>query len=194
MIDAGVVIAASGFSRRFADGDKLLADLHGRPLCDYVAETVAALRAREAVGVIPTGAPERAAVFEARGLRIVENPSPERGLGRTIALGVAALPTTAMAYLICLADTPFINVDHLARLSASLGDADAAVSAESETHAPPVVFAGRHRDKLLSLDGDGGARSLIRTLPRVIAVDAPSGSLRDIDTVEALTEAAHSSA
>src|SRR5262245_40252437 len=110
----GLVLAA-GLSRRMGE-PKLLLPLAGRPV---VAWTVGRLRAAGLRRIIVVAGHERAAIEAAvagPGVEVVVNPEPEAGQGRSIRVGVAALPAGAEAVLIGLGDQPDVPEDVIAAL------------------------------------------------------------------------------
>ena len=84
----GALVLAAGAGHRFG-GDKLIAELDGRPLLQHVLDTVTAVRPVVTLVVIAAGmrGMERLAWHGAR--RLV-NPEPERGLSSSVRLGLEA--------------------------------------------------------------------------------------------------------
>jgi len=178
--DSALVLLAAGRSVRFGDGgSKLDADLNGRALGLHVVEALADLPFRSRIAV--TG---RAGVdYAAHGFRVVANPEPEAGMGRSIGLGVA-LAGEAAAVVVVLADMPRVTAGHVRHLFEAAEGRDTVVASSDGTAAsPPALFGADWFGRLLALDGEAGARALIRGATRVIA---PAGELVDVDTPEAL--------
>ncbi|MFC7230957.1 molybdenum cofactor guanylyltransferase [Saliphagus sp. GCM10025308] len=105
---AGVIIAG-GFSTRFQDGDKAVADLDGTPLIGHVAdrledvtdELVVNCRA-EQVDVL-RGAVES----ESRTIQVAVDQTPDRGPLAGIATGLEAASAPVAAVVAC--DMPFVE-------------------------------------------------------------------------------------
>jgi molybdenum cofactor cytidylyltransferase len=183
MIDVSrvsLLVLASGLSQRFGTADKLLAPLNGRPLGDYAAETLGRIGYRDHVAV--THDPAVAAIFAARGFRVVDNPAPERGQGSSLAAGLAALGD-AEAIMVCLGDMPFVTPGLLQGLCIRFDverGADVVASASGERRGPPALFAAS-RLRGLDLSGDEGARPLLKGAAAVVG---RSRELADLDTAE----------
>jgi len=178
--DAALVLLAAGRSARFGTGgSKLDAELNGRPLGLHVVEALAALPFATRIAV--TG---RARVdYAAHGFRTVTNDDPDAGMGRSVRLGIGAVGGAAAAVIV-LADMPCVTETHVRRLFDAATGPDATVaSCEGDAAGPPVLFGRNWFGRLLALDGDAGARGLIRRAARVVA---PAGTLADVDTCEAL--------
>ena len=185
---AGLLLAA-GASRRFG-APKLTRDLGGRPLIRWSADTLQACVDR----VLVVAPPERAPIVDAlRGLTVlfVTNPHPERGLGTSIASGVAALPPDVDAVVVALADEPAL--DHrwiaavIARYRAGAGRTMIVAPTFRGTRRHPVLFDRGVFPELLRLGGDGGAREVVdRDAGRVALVPFDESGTAAVDTPEDL--------
>ena len=106
-------------------------------------------------------------------------------MGGTLAQVVAAAPANTSGYIIALADMPFIHPDSIRAVAAALqGGATLVAPAYRGQRGHPVGLAASYRDELLALQGDAGARDIIKrdaAQLRLIEVNDP-GVLRDIDT------------
>lgn len=174
------ILLAAGHARRFG-ADKLLHPLDGQPLA-----CVSAARLQQ---VLPTVAVVRPAQrelierFVALGVPCVISPISEAGMGASIAAGVAAR-AAAKGWLIALADMPFIQPATIARVLAALrAGATIAAPLYQGRRGHPVGFAAAFGDALRGLQGDVGARELLRRhaaeITPVMCDD--SGTLADID-------------
>ncbi len=177
------LLLAAGQGRRFG-ADKLR-----QPLADGTPVAVAAARALKAacpdcIAVLRPEQDALAALIEAEGLTVIRCAAARDGMGHSLAAGVAASPD-ADGWLVALADMPRIRVDtHLAVVGAIAGGAALAATIFAGLRGHPVGFAARWRDALVALEGDEGARSIIRRnadLLHAIETDDP-GVLQDVDT------------
>lgn len=181
---AGVLLAG-GAARRFGGG-KLL-----HPLPDGVPIGIAAWRTLNAalpraVVVVRAGDDALAARFREAGAEVVVSADAEKGMGHSLASGVAAT-ADAVGWIVALADMP--NVDP--RTIAAVADAIArgsriALPLYQGERGHPVWFDSRCRDELLALSGDSGARTLLqRHADEVLQLETGDpGVLQDIDTLE----------
>lgn len=177
---AGILLAA-GSSKRFG-ANKLLHLLDGRPIA---LRSAASFREAFAapVAVTRTGSP-LAPLLEALGYRVVECARADEGMGASLAAGVAA-SRDAPGWVVALADMPFIRPVTHARVAAALqGGAALVAAAHRGERGHPVGIGARFRDDLLALEGDAGARHIVRAHPALMTLvecDDP-GVLADIDT------------
>ncbi|MDQ2819214.1 MAG: nucleotidyltransferase family protein [Pseudomonadota bacterium] len=183
----GILLAAGRGLRFDPSGvqDKLL-----QPLPD--GATVAEASARHLLNVVPrviavVSPADRgvAAVLRALGCDVTVCPAADTGMGASLAHAVAASLTEPQphAWLIALGDMPFVEVATLQALCAAL-DSGAAIAAPmfQGRRGNPVGFGTAHRDALLALTGEEGARRIVRASVVVeVDVDDP-GIVRDVDT------------
>ncbi len=177
------VLLAAGTAARFGD-NKLLHRLDdGRTLAEAAAQRL--LEALPlSIAVIRAGDDVLHGLLYNAGLRVVVCPLAGRGMGHSLACGVAAA-AQAEAWVIALADMPYIQCDTLLRVVQALSTGAAIVApyyAGRRGH--PVAFGRGLFNELLDVEGDIGARQLLQRQPdRVyrLEVDDP-GILQDIDT------------
>jgi molybdenum cofactor cytidylyltransferase len=176
------ILLAAGSSRRFG-APKLLHPLHdGVP--------VAAAAAQALIQVLPNTLavvkPDDYVLIEVLtglGLRIVENPLADEGLGTSLAAGVNTA-TQADGWLIMLADMPWIQTATISALADRLsGGASMVAPLYAGRRGHPVGFSSRWQQPLRDLSGDKGARDLIADNSDVLELLATedAGVLKDID-------------
>jgi molybdenum cofactor cytidylyltransferase len=142
--------------------------------------------AGNALAIIPPGSLELRRVLEEAGCDVFESEHTSRGLGASLAAGVAHAPQ-ARGWIVALGDMPFVRVATIARVRSALeGGAvvTAPVLAATGMRGHPVGFSRALRDELLVCDGDEGARSVIAR-HRAALVSIPVGDrgiVIDIDT------------
>lgn len=177
-----LVLLAAGRSERFGDiGSKLDEPFLGRPLGLHVAVALESMAFRERIAVV-----DRAGLdYTAHGFRVLRNEAAANGLASSVKLGVAsARERGADAVLIALADMPRVTAAHILRLFDAATGADSVVaSSDGRDPKPPALFGAARFDFLLSLDGDTGARDLVRAGRHVVSSPA---ELLDVDTPEDL--------
>jgi molybdenum cofactor cytidylyltransferase len=172
------VVLAAGLSQRFG-GDKLLHPLRGKPIAAHIGDTLATMSFVHRIA-ISSDDPARRALFAARGLTIIENPDPARGMASSLALAARrAIDLDADAMLVCLADMPNVTTAHLLALIEASTHNDVVATVSADTRSPPAIFARSVLPQLLELTGDQGARSLLGT---ATVIEAPADLVRDIDT------------
>ncbi|MFA7438723.1 NTP transferase domain-containing protein [Castellaniella sp.] len=116
------------------------------------------------------------------GCELVPCRQAGQGMGASLVCGVQA-SRDAAGWLVALADMPFVQVDTLRALAQAItrGAGVAAPYCQGR-RGNPVAFAAGHRDRLLQLGGDEGARALLRHWPVEQVVVPDPGIFRDIDT------------
>ena len=189
-----VAVLAAGLATRFGGG-KLDADCNGRPLGAWAVDTALALG--EPV-VVVTGPGDSAFLgrpggsADADNLQILINPSPEAGMGGSVALAAkAAKEAGAASLLVTLADMPLLRVETLRTLLALARDHGIAACAwPGGRRGVPACFGSRHFATLATLTGDAGARELLRDCPAKAVLDLPSDERIDVDDRAGLAAAA----
>jgi molybdenum cofactor cytidylyltransferase len=157
LLIAGVLLAA-GDSRRFGRS-KLLESWEGESLLARAARSfigggldpvVVVVAPRPAVRTTLTGLP----------LTLVENRDPGLGIGRSIALGVGALPQTARAALLGVADQPLVDAEVIRRLCAAFVPGHIVTPRYGAHGGSPRIFDRRFFPELAALRGEVGGQSV----------------------------------
>ena len=177
-------LRAAGRGTRFGDiGAKLEAEFLGRPLGLHVATALESLPFLRRIAVVGHTRLD----YAGHGFEICENDDPAEGMARSVRIGVeAAERTDADGVLIALADMPRVTAAHVHRLFDASTDAETVVaSSDGCDPKPPALFGAERFDFLLSLQGNAGARDLVRSGRHVVAAPA---ELIDVDTPEELDQ------
>lgn len=183
-----VVLLAGGLSARFDKGDKLLANLNGRPVLSYAASLMPAANWRFAV--TPTDTPERTACLEAHNWTVLHNHHPAHGQSQSLSMAIRAVEATAArSVIILLGDMPLITDNHLMQMLTLASGKDAVMSRGPEALMPPAIFTRPSFPALMALTGDKGARSVFETLSNTATLPLAENQALDIDTCADLTRA-----
>ncbi len=189
LANTAIVLVASGLSLRFGRKDKMLANLGGLPLIEHSARAIVGLQPLAKVAVCPSNRPEISERLIDRFV-IAVNKKPKQGLGHSIAVGVrVALQFKPEAIMVCMGDMPFIEPWLLDTITAQLceGQADIVHAGDTSQPHPPTIFGKACFTQLAALDGDDGAKPLLRSNElRIAAFNAPKPLLFDVDTREDL--------
>jgi CTP:molybdopterin cytidylyltransferase MocA len=120
------------------------------------------------------------------GVQTVINPNPERGMGSSLRLGLAAC--TGDIAVVMLVDTPGIGVDAVRAVVASVTAGSPAAIADFAGHrVPPVAFGRALWPEVAELaEGDQGARGFLRSHPELVTAVPCDGDPADIDTLDDL--------
>ena len=185
------LVLAAGASRRMRGRDKLLEPVAGRPVLRHVAEAARASRADIVAVVLPPEAASRRAALAGLDAEIIEAPAWAEGMAVSLRAGLAAVAARADAVLVVLADMPEVGASEIDRLIAAFDPGEGreivrAVAADG-TPGHPVLFGRRFFESLAALEGDRGARDILRDAAEfVVEIPTPGrAALTDLDTPEA---------
>lgn len=185
------IVLAAGQSTRMAPHHKLLVtDRAGKPMIARTVDNMLSSGARPIIVVTGHREAEIRAVLGRRPVTIVTAPDHAAGLSASLRAGLAAVPETAAAALICLGDMPLVTGRMIDRLIET-HDSDEGRLIVAPTgdgaFGNPVLWDRRYFPDLTALTGDRGARSLLeRHAETVATVELGDAALRDFDTVESL--------
>jgi molybdenum cofactor cytidylyltransferase len=185
------VVLAAGAARRMGGSDKLLEPVGDRPMLAVAAEAAARSQADRVVVVLPPGAEARRAALAGLDVLVVEAADWAEGMAASLRAGLAALDPSADAVVVVLADMPEVSAGHVDRLIAAFdpdeGREICRAVAEEGSPGHPVLFGRRFFESLRALEGDQGARAILRDAAEFVAdVATPGrGAVLDLDTPEA---------
>lgn len=184
------ILLAAGSSSRFG-GDKLAAPLvDGTPLVLASAQTLLAAGCDVLAVVRDADVGPGALLAGVPGIEVRACPQAALGLGHSLAFGVRN-SDSADAWVVALADMPFVRPATVARVAVALtrgASLVAPVFARRRGH--PVGFARDWQAQLVALTGDAGARSLLARHAGALTLldtDDP-GVLRDVDRIADLAK------
>lgn len=177
---AGLVLAA-GAGRRFGT-PKLLADLRGRPLVEYVLAAMAGSPLDRVTVVLGAASGELLARIDLHGAVPVICPDWAEGQAASLRSGIRAVGE-ADAVVVALGDQPNLAPAAVeAVLAARDGRAEAVRAMYSGSPGHPVVLERSLFPRVAELRGDVGARELLEEV-RVAEVDCDGlGNPADVDT------------
>lgn len=162
-----IVLLAAGASTRMRGTDKLLETVDNQPLIRLMAERC--VKAGPTRVVLGTDQNDRRAALDGLDVDIVEAHDTD-GMAASIRAGVNALKNKAI--MIVLADMPEITASDLHLLLGLHGQGlSPIVQAASADGTPgqPVVFAAKYLKLLAKLQGDEGAKSILKAHARDVA-------------------------
>jgi len=186
------VVLAAGRSSRMAPQNKLLVpDRAGRPMVARVVDNLLSSAARPVIVVTGHRAEEVSAAVGGRPVQMVHAADYADGLSASLRAGIAAVPASASAALVCLGDMPLVTGHMIERLI-EVYDPDEGRSVVVPTCrgkiGNPVLWDRRFFPDIAGLVGDMGARALLERHSEYVAqVELGDDAvLRDFDTVESL--------
>jgi molybdenum cofactor cytidylyltransferase len=184
------VVLAAGTSGRWGDGNKLLAEVAGRPLVEHAVRAALGAGCDPVLVVTGHGRGEIEAALAGLPVRFIHNPGFADGLSTSLRAGVVALSPEASAVVVLLGDMPWVRARHIEQLAGQF-DAKAPrilVPASQGRRGNPVLWPRQLFAELTDLEGDRGGRMLIdRHADLVETVALDEAVLRDVDAPEDLT-------
>lgn len=183
------IVLAAGTSSRMGS-NKLFADFRGTPMVRATVKQVLNSSVDDLIVVTGHDKGKVETVLAGLKVRFIHNPEFSTGLSSSLRRGVSAA-SNADAVIVCLADMPLVEGSVTDKLIAAFNPTEhrsIVVPVFQGKFGNPVLWGSEHFAKLLALDGDRGARTLIESLKsEAIEIDAGSDAvLRDADTVEGL--------
>ena len=155
------LLLASGFSTRFGS-QKLLKSLGKRGCIAEVACRNLIGGTDRVVAVVRPDQQELRDLLLAQGAEVIVFSRANLGMGATLAEGVKA-SSSANAWLVALADMPWIGSSTIFQLAALLREDKRIVAPEYKgVQGHPVGFGAEYFEQLSSLTGDFGARSILK--------------------------------
>ena len=181
------ILLAAGSGSRFGGG-KLL-----HPLPDGTPIGIASLRNLQSalpdvLVVVRNGDDELREVMQRENVPVLVCDDAHLGMARSLVCGIHAA-AGAGGWVIALGDMPYLSATTISAVAGAIAKgAGIAIPEYQGRRGNPVGFAARYEKELLGLQGDEGARALVKrhaTDVKVVACDDP-GILRDVDRKEDL--------
>lgn len=185
------IILAAGLSKRLGS-PKQLVSFQGNSLVRHAVLTLSAAHLDSLHVVVP---PHLAGGL-ARHLsdlpcQLVIQPQPEEGLSSSLRVGLDALPPLApeAGVLVALCDQPLIPAAYFQTLVATYqrtpveqtGEPRAVATRHGENPGVPAIFPDWLVPALRNLQGDGGARPLLKSLDDLVILSCREAAF-DLDT------------
>jgi len=189
----GAIVLAAGSSRRFRaaggrEPSKLVAPVAGEPLARHAVRAALGSRARPVVVVTGHARAEVEAALAGLPVAFAYNADFAEGLASSLKAGIAALPSAVAGALVVLGDMPGIEarlLDRLIDAFAANPGALAAAPFQAGRRGNPVLLSAALFAAVDRLDGDEGARALLRGIDpsRIAAVEVSEDAAAfDVDT------------
>jgi len=186
------ILLAAGFSRRFGASNKLL-----QPMAD--GRPIALAAAQNLIQAIPTCIavvrPENtalAALLQQAGLTVLACKESEQEMADSLSAAIrfsTNFEAARQGFVIALADMPYIQPATIRTIANSLNSSESiTIPTYHGQRGHPVGFAAKYRSELENLQGDEGARSIVKRYADAVCLLAceDAGILADIDTPQDL--------
>lgn len=184
-----IIYLAAGLSSRYGC-NKLLEQVGDKPMYRHLLDILTVMKEEEPHRyelVVVTAYDEIEEAVKELPVRVVRNDHQELGISCSIRLGIEACQQKGIHdhFMFCVADQPYLQEDELfgfihmyLRSHKGIG----CLSYEG-VMGNPVIFQGKYMEELLSLTGDTGGKTVVRSHPQEIYLyEADSSrSLLDLD-------------
>ncbi|APG46821.1 nucleotidyltransferase family protein [Phaeobacter porticola] len=194
MINIAILILAAGAARRMRGRDKLLEHIDASPLLSRICAAALAT-GHDTYVTLPAASHPRATLIlnNMRSATAVYVPDAAEGMGASIRTGVAAVGPDYDGVMILPADMPELTQEDLRQVISGFAAAPDMIlraTAADGRFGHPVIFPRRHFTALAQLQGDKGARALVKSAiqnsEKIATVALPDQhALTDLDTPEA---------
>ncbi len=175
---AGVILAAGGSSRLGAP--KQLVQIDGSSLLARAARALTGSQCTDRAVVLGAHRAALSAEIAGTGLDVIANDDWSSGMASSVRAAVrwaSALPCNGLLLMVC--DQPHLTAAHLDALIARFNTERRTIgSAYAGTIGVPAIFERARFPELAALEGDRGARALLRD---AASIDWPDGAI-DVDT------------
>jgi molybdenum cofactor cytidylyltransferase len=182
----GIVILAGGQSSRLGRPKQLL-QFKGMTLLEKVATEALGMNNIPVLIVLGANAEEIKSGFHVQGIEWVMNEHWQEGMAASLRTGIERMQqqhpeVDGILFLVC--DQPHLETGLLGSLVALQQDMDLPVAASSYGGrlGTPALFHQSVFPRLLSLNGDTGARKLLESMQGEVAVLPFDKGIEDIDT------------
>ena len=185
--DIHAVLLAAGRSERMGRKNKLLLNVDGIPLVRKSAISI--INSNVTSMTVVTGFDENKIVNALSGLNVnfVKNINFREGLSSSLKAGLANITPTPSAVIICLADMPKIQPEHINQLIENfdpLKGWEICIPTNNGKRGNPVLIGSRFFPYIFETSGDFGAKQVIKQhSDKIVEVEIGTSDIHfDIDT------------
>lgn len=181
----GGLLLAAGGSRRMGEPKQLL-EFQGKTLLRRAAESLVEAGFKPVVVILGAEVERSKAEVENLTVSFAVNDEWKGGMSSSIRVGLEnliLLEPDIDAVMITLCDQPFVTAEKLDLFIEEFKRNKVAIIAAkyNEAFGVPALFSRAMFGELAKLEGDKGARDLIRQTDSIISIDLPEAAF-DIDT------------
>ena len=185
--DIHAVLLAAGRSERMGRNNKLLLNVDGIPLVRKSAINI--LNSNVTSMTVVTGFDENKIINALSGLNVnfVKNINFQEGLSSSLKAGLANITPTPSAVIICLADMPKIQPEHINQLIENfdpLKGWEICIPTNNGKLGNPVLIGSRFFPYIFETSGDFGAKQVMKQhSDKIVEVEIGTSDIHfDIDT------------
>lgn len=179
------IVLAAGRSTRMGPDNKLLLTFNDKTMVNYVVEQL--LESAVCGIYVVTGNEAEAVKKSIKGqVNYVHNDEFVEGLSTSVKTGITALPDDVDGVMICLGDMPYITAKNYNDLIAAFEKGKIIAPTNGSKVGNPLIFSRDLFSDFEGIEGDKGARKLLKDHPeKIIEIDLGTDAIfQDIDTPE----------
>jgi molybdenum cofactor cytidylyltransferase len=185
----GAVLLAAGEGRRMGGMNKLALQMQGVPLLKRALFALSGAGVDEVAVVLGHHADALEPMVREFPVTVVHNARASDGLMSSVHAGLAGLPGSYDAVLVCLADQPLLNTQDIEALIGAFKKREtgmAVVPRVKGRRGNPIILDWNARDEILAGEADLGCRQLLERHPeQVSSFDTDNDHyIVDLDTPE----------
>jgi molybdenum cofactor cytidylyltransferase len=183
----GIVILAGGASSRLGKPKQLL-EYKGKSLLTHAIDLATATGANQVITVLGAHADQLISESGKTGTTVLKNTEWEDGMASSIRVGLTGLleiDPDVEAVILMVCDQPFVNGALLNELMNEYRSSGKPIiaCAYGDSIGTPALFDKTIFASLLQLEGDAGAKKIIKSSPQLVqTISFPEGNI-DIDTI-----------
>jgi molybdenum cofactor cytidylyltransferase len=183
------IILAAGKSVRFKSV-KQLARIKGKPMLQRSLDAANHSLADYVLLVVGSNSSEILSEINVERAQVVLNKNFEKGQSTSVKCGVANLPDDCAAAILMVGDQPFLKSIHLNRMIRAFKKSTEVVALSHQGEPRnPVLITKKLFPKLMKLEGDTGAKAVIRSNKKLRLVEISDEKVFfDADTKRAYSE------
>ena len=156
------ILLAAGQSKRMNGINKLTKEIQGIPLIKLSIKNILASSIDELIIVLGYQKEIIEKLIDKNEkIKFVFNKDFESGMASSIKAGLNHLSKNTEAFFICLGDMPMVNHNIYNQLIKSKNDKEIIVPIHEGQQRNPVLFLKSMKEKLMSLQGDIGAKKIL---------------------------------
>ncbi len=184
------VLLAAGSSNRMRGEDKLMRKVGGIPMLRHCVKAALGSDIDQCIVVLKKDATDHKNALQGLPVKIVETRDASLGMSASLRTGILALDNTPKAILVGLTDMPDLTSDHFNKVITAHDPHKnrfiVCPTSLTGKRGHPVLFDTKFTENLTGLQGDTGAKGILKTVPEwVYEVPLDDAVLLDLDTPEA---------
>ncbi|MCA1825624.1 MAG: NTP transferase domain-containing protein [Myxococcales bacterium] len=180
---AGVLLAAGTSSRM--GKNKLFLELGGTSVLARAARNALAAGLDPLIVVLGHESEKARAQLHGIDCTPVVNPDYASGMNTSLCAGIQAVPDSASAAVVLLADMPFVTPEMIRQVAQRWSGEPLAVSVYGDVVAPPILYSCALFPELLELTGDDHRKRVVnRHRAEALEIAWPASALADLDLPE----------